>query len=334
MNSTNPKLIGVTRTIHPVAVQRLKSWCHQTGNHFLLWEKDSPPSNEQLRRFASDVDALITMITEKIDSELLSQCPKLKVIANHAVGVDNIDIKAAKHKGILIGNTPDVLTEATAELGVALTLATVRNFKKLQKYVESDQWSGWNPLSHLGLQLGEVTALKIPVIGIFGLGRIGRRIAEIFALGFRAKVAYTNTQGPLGDLAFRAQYLTETQLIGQSDVLIVAAPLNPQTANFFNAERLGTMKKGSYFINIARGGLHNEQALLELLNSGHLAGVGLDVTQPEPASKATNPLIMHEKCMVLPHIGSATEEARLKMGLISVENVILALESGQVHHGP
>ncbi|MBI2522294.1 MAG: D-glycerate dehydrogenase [Bdellovibrio sp.] len=325
--------IFVTRIIHKDALDLLQREAKQHSWEIKVWPHSLPPSPLELRREAQGHQALLTMITDRIDQDLLDRLPELKVIANHAVGVDNIDLKAADKRGIAVGNTPDVLTAATAELGLLLTMALLRNLPAAISKAKTNQWGAWGPLLDLTVQLGGMEpADNPPLFGIYGMGRIGQSLARMLALGLQANVAYTNTHGPLNNLNFPATWLASEELLAKSDVLIVTIPSNPNTKGLFNQDTLKKLKVGAYFVNLARGDLHDEDALYRLLEAEHLAGVALDVTNPEPATLGRNPILSHPRAIITPHIGSATTNARRHMGLLSAQNIINYLKSKQMPH--
>ncbi|HAZ14814.1 MAG: hypothetical protein A2X86_22175 [Bdellovibrionales bacterium GWA2_49_15] len=320
--------IYVTRIIHADALELLHREAQQQSWEVKVWPHPLPPSTEELVREAAGAQALLTMITDKIDQSTLDGLPALQVIANHAVGVDNIDLKAAQTRGIAVGNTPDVLTAATAELGLLLTMALLRNLPAATLKAKTNQWRTWAPLMDLTVQLGGMSSSdKPPLFGIYGMGRIGQSLARMLSAGLEAKVAYTNKHGPLSNLSFPATWLSSEEILAKADVLIVTCPSNAETKGLFNEDTLKKLKAGSYFINISRGDLHDEDALCRLLDTQHLAGVALDVTNPEPATLGRNPILSHPRAIITPHIGSATTNARRHMGLLAVENLINYLKS-------
>ncbi len=325
--------IFVTRIIHPDALDLLYREAEQQSWEIKVWPNPLPPTPEELVQEASGAQALLTMITDKIDHALLARLPELKVIANHAVGVDNIDLSAAKQREVAVGNTPDVLTAATADLGLLLTMALLRNLPAATNKAKTNQWRTWGPLLDLTLQMGGMLPSdNPPLFGIYGMGRIGQTLARMLALGLQANVAYTNTHGALQNLNYPATWLPSEELLGKADVLIVTCPSNPETKGLFNHVTLRKLKVGAYFINIARGDLHDEDALYRLLEEKHLAGVALDVTNPEPATLGRNPILSHPRAIITPHIGSATTNARRHMGLVAANNLISYLNTSNMPH--
>ncbi len=325
--------IFITRIIHDDALNLLYSHALQESWEVKIWPHPLPPTREELIHEARGAHALLTMITDKIDKPLLALLPELKIISNHAVGVDNIDLKAASEQAVAVGNTPDVLTAATAELGLLLTMALLRNLPFALDKAKTNQWRTWGPLLDLTVQLGDMSpADSPPLFGIYGLGRIGQSLGRMLSLGLKANVAYTNTRGPVTNLEYPAKWLSPQELISKADVLIVTCPSNRSTSGLFNKTTLSCMKKGAYFVNISRGDLHDEEALLQLLEANHLAGVALDVTNPEPATLGRNPLLSHPRALITPHIGSATTNARRHMGILAVQNIISYLKSNGLPH--
>jgi len=239
--------------------------------------------------------------------------PRLQIVANCAVGFDNIDVDAAGRRGVVVTNTPDVLTKATADLTWALILAVARRLKEAQTLMATGQWGGWHPTQLLGLELDRA------VLGIVGAGRIGQ------AVGWRAKafgmeVLYCDeSDKPEFEAATGGRRVELARLLRESDVITLHAPSTGQTRRMFRASLFQQMKPGSIFINTARGDLVDESALMAALESGHLAGVGLDVFEQEPA--VTPGLVQHPRAVVLPHIGSATTVTRRAMAQLALANV-------------
>lgn len=275
-----------------------------------------PYPKKKLIEKAKDCEGLVSFLTDTIDEEVINNCPHLKVISNYAVGFNNIDVDYATKKGILVGNTPDVLTKATAELTLSLILNLTRNIQSASKDVQKGNWKTWDPMGHLG------PGIMGKKLGIFGMGRIGQEVAKIAYQSFQMEISYTSN-GPK-ELPFLAERVDLETLLETSDVLSVHCDLNPSTKNLFNLQHFQKMKKGSYFINTSRGEIHNENDLLAVLNSKHLRGCALDVTNPEPIG-INSPLLKMENVIVTPHIGSATYDTRNQMGLLAARNIINGL---------
>jgi glyoxylate reductase len=248
---------------------------------------------------------------DTIDAQLLEACPRLRAIANYAVGSDNIDLAAAAGRGIQVGVTPGVLTDATADLAFALMLAAARNIVVAASAARSGEWRTWEPMGWLGADLVGAT------LGIVGYGRIGQAVARR-AAGFEMDVLHT-----------RETSLHE--LLERSDFVSLHTPLTPETHHLIDAEALKRMKPTAILVNTARGAIVDQRALLEALDAGEIAGAALDVTDPEPPSTG-DPILHHEKVLVAPHIGSATRGTRAKMTELAVENLLAALAGEPMPH--
>ncbi|HTO09245.1 MAG TPA: D-glycerate dehydrogenase [Myxococcota bacterium] len=251
-------------------------------------------------------DALLCLLTDRIDAAFLAAAPGLKIVANLAVGTDNIDLAAARARGVLVSNTPDVLTDATADLAFALLLAAARRLPWADRYVRGGGFTGWRPDLGLGLDVTGRT------LGIVGFGRIGRAVAER-ARGFRMEVIWHGRQGgtPLDEL------------LSRSDFVSLHAPLTPKTRHLIGARELGRMRPHAVLVNTARGPLVDEAALVQALREGVIAGAGLDVFEREPALAAG--LAELPQVVLAPHVGSATPATRDRMAEVAAENVIAAL---------
>lgn len=307
--------VYITRRIPNSGIRFLQS----KGIETIVWEGDQPMTRDELNSIALNVDALIVMPGEKIDAKFLQNNSHLKVISNYAVGYDNIDLLAANRFGIPIGNTPDVLSEATADTAFMLMLNVSRKAFHHHKRILNGNWNKFEPTSGLGISLRNKT------LGIFGLGRIGVEMAKRSKAAFDMNIIYHNRkQRPDLEEQVAAQYVDMETLLAESDVISVHAALTPETMDTFNAYAFSKMKESAIFINTARGGIHDESALLRALQDGVIWGSGLDVTNPEPMDP-THPLLNMENVCILPHIGSATEEARQGMSLRAAENIYAGL---------
>ncbi len=275
-------------------------------------------TREELLGACRDADALITMLSDKIDGEFLRACPQLRVVANYAVGYDNLDLQAARAAGITLTNTPDVLTEATADIAFALLLGVARRVREGERLVRSGGFHGWRSDMLLG------TELSGRVFGILGMGRIGVATARR-ARGFGMRVVYTNRSpaGPEIERELDAQRVPLEALLGQADVLSVHCPLTPETRHLLNAERLAMLKPSAILINTARGPVVDEAALAAALERGALAGAGLDVYEHEP--KVHPGLLERDDVMLLPHLGSATTDTRAVMAELALRNCAAVL---------
>jgi glyoxylate reductase len=306
--------VFITRRIPEEGVRLLQTACAVT-----VWDDDLPPPYEELLAQARECDGLLALLTDRIDAALLDACPHLRVVSNMAVGYDNIDIAAATARGILVGNTPDVLTATTADLAFALLLAAARRIPEGIAYVQEDSWDTWGPLLLLGQDVHHAT------LGIVGLGRIGQEMARR-ARGFAMRVLYT---APTRDLAAEEQcgvtHVSFAELLRQSDFISIHAPLTPATRGMFGAEAFAQMKPTAILINTARGQIVQTDALSAALRDGIIGGAALDVTDPEPL-RADHPLVHLPNCIVVPHIGSASQQARGQMALLAAHNILAGLQ--------
>ena len=294
--------IFVTRELPGAALARLKE-SHDTT----IWPGQLPPSYEQLREHSAEADALLTLLTDRIDAQLIAGAPKLRVIANYAVGYDNIDVAAAGARGIQVGNTPDALTDATADLTFALLMAAARRITEAAAFARNGQWQTWEPAGFLGADVHGAT------LGIIGLGRIGQAVARR-AAGFGMEVLTTET---------RDQHNLE-HLLRRSDFVSIHLPLTDGTRKLIGAQAFALMKPTAILVNTARGAIVDRDALAKALHTGQLAGAALDVTDPEPLT-ADDPLWSAPNLLVVPHIGSATWSARERMTEMAVENILAGL---------
>lgn len=306
--------VYITRKIPEAGLRLLKDH----GFELDIWPGDLPPSKEELKRGISQADAMISLLTDKIDEEVISNARNLKVIANYAVGYDNIDLEAATKAGIVVTNTPDVLTETTADLAWALMLSVARRLIEGVSYVKDGKWRTWEPQLLLGQDVYGAT------LGIVGMGRIGQAVARR-AIGFQMKVLYTSRSEKTG---IDAQKVSLDELLAQSDFISLHAPLTKETRHMINKSTLRRMKPTAILINTARGPLVDTAALVEALREGQIAGAGLDVTDPEPLPR-DHPLLYLPNCIVVPHIGSASQRTRDLMSEIAARNVIAVLEGSQ-----
>jgi len=272
----------------------------------------------------SDADALVSLLLDRIDAALLARAPKLRVVANCAVGYDNVDLAAATAAGVAVTNTPDVLTEATAELAFALLLACARRLGEGERLVRSGAWAGWALDQLLGVQLAGKT------LGIIGYGRIGQAMARR-AIGFGMHVIYADPSGD-GERASAgpARRMSVNDVFETADAVSLHCPLTAQTRNLVNAERLARMKPTALLINTARGGCVDEAALVEALTAGRLFGAALDVYAREPEVSAA--LRACPRLVLLPHLGSATTEARTQMAQLCADAVIAVLRRQRPAH--
>ncbi|WP_316804780.1 D-glycerate dehydrogenase [Pedobacter nototheniae] len=284
------------------------------------WKESRQITAEELIAACKQNDALISVGPNKIDANFLNSCSHLKVIALHSVGFDQVDVEEAKKLNIPIGNTPGVLSGATADTAFLLMLAVSRKAFYFHKKIINGEWKNYEPVPELGIELNGKT------LGIFGMGKIGLEMAKKCIGAYQMPVIYHNrSRNAEAEKAIGAKYVSFEELLEQSDVLSVHTALTAETKNKFTSSVFKQMKPSSIFINTARGGIHNEGDLLDALQSGEIWGAGLDVTNPEPMQK-NNPLLDMENVAVLPHIGSATIETRSAMANIIAKNIMAGLK--------
>jgi glyoxylate reductase len=288
-----------------------------------MWDKeDEAVPYEVLCEKAKHAHALLTMLSDRIDSELLTQAPHLKLVANLAVGFDNIDVEAATEQGVIVSNTPDVLSDTTADLTFGLLMSVARRLVEAAEYVKENKWKSWSPFLLAGRDIHHKT------IGIVGMGKIGETLAKR-ATGFDMEILYHNRSRNLqAEQKLDAVYCELNELLERSDFVVCLTPLTEETKHLFNAEAFEQMKNTAIFINASRGAVVDEQALLYAIQSGEIAGAGLDVFDREPVC-ASHPLLQLPNVVALPHIGSASIETRTEMISLCVKNIkaVLANES-------
>jgi len=279
---------------------------------------DRPMSRESLLANIADIDGLLCVITDLIDDELMEKAPKLRVIANFGVGYDNIDVASATARGIWVANTPDVLTDATADLTFALILAVARRVVEGDRLTRSGNFPKWGPMVFLG---SEVSG---KILGIIGLGRIGKAVAHR-AKGFGMSILYYNRHRlpEAEEKQLDATYVDMKTLLRSADFVSLHVSLNEETRRLIAAQELELMKPTSYLINVSRGPVVDEQALVEALRQKRIAGAGLDVYENEPS--LSTGLAEQENAVLLPHVGSATIETRTRMAELAVTNLLAGL---------
>jgi glyoxylate reductase len=298
----------VTRKLPGEALGRL------AGQHEVdLWQAVRPPSRDELLAHAREAEGVLVQLTESIDAAFIDACPRLRAISNYAVGVDNVDLAAATARGIPVGHTPGVLTDATADLTFALLLAAARRLHDADRAVRAGDWS-WEPDFLLGHDVHGAT------LGLIGLGRIGSAVAQR-AAGFSMEVIHTSRSGgvPLEELLERSDYVS------------IHAPLTPETRGLIGEEALRRMKTSAILVNTARGPIVDTGALVKALNQGWIAGAALDVTDPEPLP-LEHPLLLCPNLTLTPHIGSATHATRAAMADIAVANLLAGLAGERMPH--
>jgi lactate dehydrogenase-like 2-hydroxyacid dehydrogenase len=314
--------VFITRIISPSGIRILKDAGVEMGQ----WTEKRDLSQGELITICKEYDALISVGQDKIDKIFLNASKHLKVIAQMAVGFDNIDVPEATKLKIPIGNTPGVLSSATADTAFLLMLAVSRKAFYLHKKIIEGGWNFYEPTGNLGIELHGKT------LGIYGLGKIGFEMAERCSKAYNMQVIYYNrSNNILAEEKLEAKKVSFEELLAQSDVLSVHTALTPETKGKFDSSVFSKMKKTSIFINTARGGIHNETDLISALNEGMIWGAGLDVTNPEPM-QPDNPLLNMPNVAVLPHIGSATEETRSAMARLAAENIVAASKGKHLPH--
>jgi len=308
--------IFVSREIPAIGLDRLTELCAAD-----VWRDLMPPPRETLLARIAGCDGVLTMLTERVDAEFFDAAgPRLKVVSNYAVGYNNIDVEEATRQSVRVGNTPGVLTEATANMTVCLLLAASRRILEAADYVRSGQWKTWQPLGHIGRDLEGRT------LGIVGMGRIGTAVAQRCRGAWNMQVLYHN-RGPneQAERELGARSVEFETLLAESDFVSVHTVLNDATRGMFDAAAFAKMKPTAVFINAARGPLHNQADLYDALKEGEIFAAGLDVTDPEPIAM-DDPLLSLPNCLIVPHIASATVASRNGMAEIAVDNLLAGLE--------
>lgn len=316
------KKVFVCRRIPAAALQRLNSEVDMT-----VWPAELPPSRAELLQHVKGCDGILSLLSDRMDAEVFQQAgPQLRVVSNYAVGFNNIDVREAHSRGIRVGNTPGVLTEATADTAAGLILATARRFSESIDQVRNLEWKTWDPLGLLGLDLKGAT------LGIVGMGRIGMALAKRMHFGWDMNVIYTaRTEKPDAESLLNAKRVDLATLLANADIVSLHADYNPTTHHLINSSTLAMMKPNAILINTARGGLIDQDALYNALKDGTIWGAGLDVTDPEPLPDDSQ-LRRLPRCLILPHIGSATIETRQAMADIAVDNLLAGLHGRPLPH--
>jgi glyoxylate reductase len=284
-----------------------------------LWdETDIPVPREILLREVARADGILTLVTDRIDAEVLDAAPRLRVVANMAAGYDNVDLPACNARGVLLTNTPGVLTETTADLAWALILAASRRIVEGQKLIEADGWGPWSPLQMVGQDVFGAT------LGVVGAGRIGAAVLRR-GRGFAMRLLYHNRRPSAAlEAETGAAYRTLDALLAESDVIVVSVPLSDATRGMFGAREFALMRPNAVFVNVARGAVVREADLVAALQQGRPWAAGLDVFEHEPIG-AEHPLLHLPNAVLLPHIGSASIATRTRMATLAAENLIAAL---------
>ena len=326
--------VFVTRPVADAALRRLADSARVD-----LWDDDTPPPHEELIARIRDCDAVLSMVSDRLDGPVIATAPRLIAISNLAVGVDNIDLAAATRAGVAVGHTPGVLTETTADLAFALMLAAARRVAEGDRFVRAGRWRMWTPRLMLGRDVWGAT------LGVIGWGAIGQAVARR-ATGFGMRVlcaahhsAKTSTNAANASKSNRhaaakdktvaietvpppgAECVELGRLLAESDFISLNVPLTPQTHHLIGVKELAAMKRGAILVNTARGSVIDQPALVEALRAGHLGGAGLDVTETEPIDPA-DPLLKLPNVVITPHIGSASHATRLRMAELAVDNIL------------
>jgi glyoxylate reductase len=304
--------VFVSRRIPEDGLRPILADCDAT-----IWPGDLPPSRDELLRQVERCDGLLTLLTDRVDAELLDRAgPQLKVVSNYAVGFDNIVVPEATARGVAVGNTPGVLTDTTADLAFALLMAAGRRVAEGDRYVRQGRWKTWGPLLLLGTDISGAT------LGIVGFGRIGQAVARR-AAGFGMTVLYHDV-APLADALTKplgATFVPLDDLFARSDFVSLHTNLTAETRHLVNEARLRTMKPTAVLVNTSRGPVVDEKALHRALSEGWIMAAGLDVTDPEPMA-ADDPLLSLDNCLVVPHIASASRATRGRMAQIAAANLL------------
>ena len=307
-----PKIL-VTREVFDETLAYLAQHCEVESN-----QADQPFDTATLAQRLHDKDGVVCCLTDRIDDALLAKSPRLKVVANIAVGYNNIDVPASTARGVMVTNTPGVLDDSTADLAFTLILATARRLTEAEAYVRAGKWQGWHLKQMLGVDVHHAT------LGIIGMGRIGQQIARR-ASGFKMRVLYHNRNRWPADVEkwLNAEYVGKDQLLAQSDFVVLQIPYSPATHHYIGAAELKQMKPTAILINSTRGGVVDDAALVDALKNGTIRAAGLDVFENEPK---LHPGFLALKNVVLaPHVGSSTEATRRAMAMTAAKNAVAAL---------
>jgi glyoxylate reductase len=308
-----PKVF-VTRIIPDAGLRRIKEHCDAE-----VWPDPLPPPYALLREKTAGCDGLVSLLTDRIDTALLDAAPRLKVVSNYAVGFNNVDVKAATDRGVCVGNTPGVLTDATADMAFCLLIAAARRVVEGHGYSLSGRWKTWEPLGHLGQDLVGRT------LGVVGMGRIGYALARRCRGGWDMNVIYHDVyRNEAAEKTLGARHVDFDTLLKEADFVSVHTDLNETTRGMFNAATFARMKPTAVLVNTARGPVIDQKALYDALKSGTIFAAGLDVTDPEPPD-VNDPLLKLPNLIVAPHIASATVGTRNAMAEICANNLVAGL---------
>jgi len=302
----------VTRNIPILGVEMLR----KEGFSVTAWPHERPMTDQELITESKSHNVILCVSADNIGIDFINTCSHLEMISQFAVGYDNIDVALATKLGIPVGYAPGAMNEATADIAFGLMIAVGRKFFYMHKGILKGEWTYFKPNANLGIEFNNKT------LGIFGLGRIGMAMARRCKGAYNMNIIYCNRKPNLeAEELYGAKGVSFDELLQQSDVISVHSVMSKETKEIFNKDAFSKMKPASIFINTARGGIHNEQDLIDSLKKGTIRGAGLDVTNPEPM-KQDNPLLEMENVCILPHIGSATIEARNEMSRMAAENII------------
>lgn len=316
MPTSEKPRVFISRVIPSVGLDRLLNACDAD-----VWREPLPPPRDVLLERIAGCEGVLTLLTEAVDAEFMEAAgPQLKVVSNYAVGFNNIDIAEAGRRGIRVGNTPDVLTDATADLAFALLIAAARRIIESNRYVMDGHWKTWEPMGHIGADLQGRT------LGIVGMGRIGYGMARRCHFGWDMPVLYYDVHpSEQAERDLGAQRVDFDTLLAESDFVSVHCNLDDSTAGLFDAAAFRKMKRTAVFVNSARGPLHKQRDLYEALKNGEIFAAGLDVSDPEPIP-LDDPLLTLPNCVILPHIASATVSSRNGMAEIAADNLLAGLK--------
>jgi glyoxylate reductase len=310
----------VNRLIPEEALKKLAQTCD-----YRVWEGELAVPRDVLLREVAEVDGLLSLLTDKIDAPIMEAAPKLRAISNMAVGFDNIDVREATKRKIVVCNTPGVLTETTADFAFALLLAAARRVAEGERNVREGKWKTWGPMIMLGHDVHHAT------LGIIGLGRIGAEVAKR-AKGFDMKILYHDSaRRPELEETIGVEFRDLKSLLGESDFVTVHTPLLPETYHLIGEEQFKIMKKTAIIVNTARGPIIDPKALYRALRDHQIAYAALDVTEPEPIP-LDDPLLTLSNIIIVPHIASASVATRTKMAMMAVDNLLAALKGERPQH--
>jgi glyoxylate reductase len=315
MSSATKPRVFVTRRIPSAGLDRIRAECAAD-----VWPGELPPTRDELLRRVTGCDGVLTLLTERVDAEFLDAAgSQLKVVSNYAVGFNNVDLEEATRRGVRVGNTPGVLTDATADMAVTLLLSAARRLVEAADAVRGGRWKTWEPLGYVGQDLVGKT------LGVVGMGRIGSAVARRLRHGWGMRVLYHDKfRSEDAERELGAQPVDFDRLLSESDFVTVHANLDDDTRGMFDAAAFRRMKPTAVFVNTARGPLHVQGDLCDALANGTIFAAGLDVTDPEPIPP-DDPLLKLPNCVVVPHIASATTASRDGMAEIAADNLLAGL---------